>query len=51
MSKNNSLWSNFIQKFEVNPLTLLDKNEPRVSPEVAEERLETLDESVIRNKK
>ncbi len=37
--KEDNLWANFVKRFEVNPLTLLDKNEPRVSPEVAEERL------------
>lgn len=40
MSKDRNLWSSFIQKFEVNPLTYLNKSEPRVSPKIAESRLD-----------
>lgn len=37
--KKDNIWTNFVRRFEVNPLTYLDKEEPRVSPQVAEERL------------
>jgi hypothetical protein len=36
-----SSWEKFMKKYSVNPLTLFDPSEPRVTPEKAQERLVT----------